>query len=85
MNVLLLIDAIVRQTMVLIAQLATTSGSRAPLARVANQVFRDLLDGLQTRGLGRRVIADMFGPALRCYHAKVRRLSESRTERGRSL
>src|SRR5262249_13160521 len=35
--------------------------------------------------LGNKVIADMFGLALSTYHSKVRRLSESRTERGRSL
>jgi len=35
MNVQLLIEAIVRQTTVLIAQLATTGGIRAPVAHVA--------------------------------------------------
>ena len=39
MNVQLLIDSIVRQTTVLVAQLATAGGVRAPLASVANQVF----------------------------------------------
>ena len=39
MNVNLLIDALVRQTTVLIAQLATIAGIRAPLAHVADQVF----------------------------------------------
>jgi hypothetical protein len=34
----LLIDAIVRQTTVLIAQLATAGGFRAPLAHIAEQV-----------------------------------------------
>jgi hypothetical protein len=42
MNVQLIIDAIVRQTTILIAQVATTSGQRSPLAKVANQVFLDL-------------------------------------------
>jgi hypothetical protein len=42
-NVNLLIDAIVRQTTVLIAQLATAAGVRAPLAHTANQVFVDLV------------------------------------------
>lgn len=85
MNVALLIDAIVRQTMVLVAQLATTAGMRAPLAHVANQVFLDLVSELQAQGVGQKIIADMFGMALRTYHAKVRRLSESATDRGRSL
>lgn len=85
MNVHLLIDAIVRQTTVLIAQLATTAGVRAPLAHVANQVFVDLATELKAQGLGHKVIADMFGLALRTYHARVQRLSESVTDRGRSL
>ncbi len=85
MDVNLLIGAIVRQTMVMIAQLATAGGVRTPLARVADRVFMDLINELQTQGLGRKVIADMFGLTLRAYHAKVRRLSESATQRGCSL
>lgn len=80
-----LIDAIVRQTTVLIATLATAAGQRAPLAGLANQVFADLVKELKQQGLGNKVIADMFGLALRTYHNKVARLSESRSERGRSL
>ncbi len=85
MNVALLIDAIVRQTMILVAQLATTAGMRAPLAHVANQVFLDLVKELQAQGVGQKIIADMFGMALRTYHAKVQRLSESATDRGKTL
>lgn len=85
MNVALLIDSIVRQTTVLIAQLATAAGTRAPLAHTANQVFLDLVAELKSQGLGNKVIADMFGLALRTYHGKVQRLSESSTFRGRSL
>lgn len=85
MNVNLLVDAIVRQTTVLIAQLATASGARATLAHTANQVFVDLVDELKAQGLGSKVIADMFGLSLRTYHDKVSRLSESSTERGHSL
>jgi hypothetical protein len=85
MNITLLIDAIVRQTTVLIAQLATAAGTRATLAHTANQVFLDLVAELKTNGLGNKVIADMFGLSLRTYHHKVARLSESSTERGRSL
>jgi hypothetical protein len=84
-NVNLLIDAIVRQTTVLIAQLATAAGVRAPLAHTANQVFVDLVRELKEQGLGNKVIADMFGLALRTYHSKIQRLSESATFRGRSL
>lgn len=85
MNVGTLIDAVVRQTTVLVAQLATTSGGRAQLAHTANQVFLDLVASLKDQGLGSKVIADMFGLALRTYHAKVQRLGESRTIRGRTL
>lgn len=85
MNVQLLIDAIVRQTTVLIAQLATAGGIRAPLAHVANQVFLDLARELEAQGVSRKVSASMFGMALRAYLRKVQRLSESSTDRGRSL
>ncbi len=85
MNTNVLIDSIVRQTTVLIAHLATAAGVRAPLTHTANQVFLDLVRELKEQGLGNRVIADMFGLALRTYQAKVRRLSESATDRGRSL
>lgn len=85
MNVNLLLDAIVAQTTVLLAQLATTSGSRTRLAHTANQVFLDLVSELKRQGLGNKVIADMFGLALRTYHDKVQRLSESHTFRGHSL
>lgn len=79
MNVNVLIDSVVRQTTILIAQLATSVGGRAPLTHIANQVFVDLTKELRQQGLGQKVIADMYGMALRTYHDKVRRLSESRT------
>ncbi len=85
MNVNALIDALVRQTTILIAHLATSAGVRAPLAHVANEVFRELALELRAQGVGGKVIADMFGMALRTYQAKMRRLSESATDRGRTL
>jgi hypothetical protein len=85
MNVQLLIDAIVRQTTTLIAQLATAGGVRAPLAHVANEVFLTLTRELEAQGVSRKVSADMFGMALRAYRKKIQRLSESSTLRGRSL
>ncbi len=85
MNVRVLIDAIVRQTTIMIAQLATTAGVRAPLAHIANQVFLDLVTELEAQGVSRKVAADMFGMALRSYQQKVQRLSESATERGITL
>lgn len=85
MTVDLLIHAIVRQTTVLIAQLATSQGLRAPLATVANQVFLDLVDELERQRVSRKVSADMFGLGLRTYRRKIQRLSASVTERGCSL
>jgi hypothetical protein len=70
---------------VLIAQLATTGGVRAPLAHVANQVFVDLATELERQGLSRKITADMFGISLRAYQRKVQRLRESRTDHGRSM
>ena len=81
----LLIDQVVRQTTVLVAQLATAGGARAPLAHVAGQVFVDLANELADQGVSRKVSADMFGMALRAYVRKVRRLRESGTEQGRTL
>lgn len=85
MTVDLLIHAIVRQTTVLIAQLATSRGLRAPLASVANQVFLDLVGELERQRVSRKVSADMFGLGLRTYRRKIQRLSASVTERTCSL
>jgi len=85
MNERILIDAIVRQTVILIAQLSTTDGMRSPLSHVADEVFLGLVDQLENQGLGKKVIADMFGLALRSYQQKVQRLSESATQRGLTL
>ena len=85
MNAQVLIDSIVRQVTVLIAQLATSGGIRAPLSHIANQVFLDLANELETQGVSRKVSADMFGMALRAYIRKVRRLSESESQQGRTL
>lgn len=81
----ILIDAIVRQTTVLIARLSTLEGTRSPLAHVANEVFVGLVRELESQGLGKKVIADMFGLALRSYRQKVQRLGESATSRGVTL
>jgi hypothetical protein len=85
MNSRLLIDAIVRQSMVLIAQLSTVDGVRSPLTHVADEVFVNLVRELESQGLGKKIIADMFGLALRSYRQKVQRLSESVTTRGVTL
>jgi hypothetical protein len=70
---------------VLVAELATAAGGRAPLAHVAGHVFVELVRELKAQGLGNKVIADMFGLTLRTYHDRVRRASESVTDRGSSL
>ena len=69
-NVNLLIDSIVAQATVLIAQLATATGTRAPLAHTANQVFLDLFRELKGQGLGNKVIADVSGLAIRTYSSE---------------
>ncbi|MDD9965145.1 MAG: hypothetical protein OXR73_02895 [Myxococcales bacterium] len=85
MNPQILIDAIVRQTTVLIARIATVEGVRSPLGHVANEVFAGLVAELGNQGVSNKVIADMFGMALRSYRQKVRRLGESATTRGVTL
>jgi len=85
MTIELLIHAIVRQTTILIAQLATSRGVRAPLAQIADQVFIELVREIERQGVSRKVSADMFGMGLRTYRRKIQRLGESSTERGRSL
>lgn len=60
MNAQVLIDSIVRQVTVLIAQLAMSGGIRAPLAHVANQVFLDLARELQEQGVSRKVSAEGY-------------------------
>jgi hypothetical protein len=85
MNARVLISAIVQQVTVLIAQLATTGGARAPLAQVAGQVFLELARELEAQGVSRKVSADMFGMALRAYQRKVKRLGEQTEESEKSL
>ncbi len=85
MKAQVLIDAIVRQTMVLIARLSTAEGARSPLGHIANEVFTGLVSELENQGVSKKVIADMFGMALRSYRQKVQRLGESATSRGVTL
>jgi hypothetical protein len=85
MNVTLLIDAIVRESALLIAQLATASGLRAPLLNVAEQMFLRLARDVEAQGVPRKVVADMFGLALRGYQRKVQRVSDSARAVGGTL
>lgn len=85
MNPQLLIDAIVRQTTVLVARLSTVEGVRSPLGHIAHEVFIGLVSELENQGVSKKVIADMFGMALRSYRQKVQRLGESATTRGLTL
>ncbi len=80
-----LVDAIVRQTTVLIAQLSTVAGIRAPLAKIADQVFFELAREIEAQGVSRKVAADMFGLALRSYQKKIHRLAESKTNAEQTL
>jgi hypothetical protein len=81
----LLINAIVQQTMVFIAQLATAGGVRAPLVHVADRVFRELTRELLSQGLKKKVIADMFGLELRTYQRRLQAAEQSRTDQGRTV
>lgn len=82
MNPGLLINAVVQQTMVFIAQLATAGGVRAPLVHVADQVFRELTNELLAQGLKKKVIADMFGMGLRTYQRRLTAAQQSKTDGG---
>lgn len=85
MNARVLIDALVRQTTVLIASISTAEGLRSPLGHIANEVFVGLVEELENQGHSNKIIADMFGMALRSYRQKVQRLSESASTRGVTL
>ena len=85
LNAKMLIEGIVQQTTVLIAQLSTSAGLRAPLAHVADSVFLELSREIESQGVGRKVAADMFGLALRSYQTKVPRLAASESVRDRTL
>lgn len=85
MNADPVIEALVGEMAKLIVELATAAGHRAPLADVGDRLFLELVAALKARDVSGKVIADMFGLALRSYQAKVRRLSESASARGRTL
>jgi len=55
------------------------------LAHVADEVFLRLASEIEAQGVGRKVVADMFGLALRSYQKKVQRLTESSTDRETTL
>jgi hypothetical protein len=85
MDTVRLVDAVVRHTTAFIAQLSTSAGLRAPLAHIADQVFLDLSREIEAQGVSRKVVASMFGMALRGYQRKVQRLTESSTHKGKTL
>jgi hypothetical protein len=85
MNLERLISSIVRQTTLLIARISTAGGVRSPLSRVADQVFVGIVEELERQGVGKKVVADMFGMALRSYQLKLQRLQESASEGGKTL
>lgn len=85
MDVSLLIDAVVRQTMVLIANLVRATGHRPQLERFANQIFLELNDELRRQGVRASLLAGLFGLKLRTYHDRVRRARESVTHAGEPL
>lgn len=74
-----------RQTTVLIAQLSSTAGIRAPLAHLADEIFLNLSRELEQQGVSRKVVADMFGMALRGYQRRVQRLQGGAGDDGRTI
>jgi len=85
MNSQLLVDAIARQSLVFMSQVSSAEGAESPLQRAADEVFVSVVRELEEQGLGEKVIAGMFGLALRAYRRKVQRLAESVTSRGVTL
>ncbi len=85
MNLKLLIDGIMGQTTVLIAQISTASGSRSPLAHLTDEVFLSLARELEAQGVRKQVVADMFGLAMRSYQKRMQKLAESASQRDKSL
>lgn len=57
--------------MAAVAQLATAGGGRMPLGHLGDHMFLALTNELQSRGLTKKVIADMLGMSLRTYHRRV--------------
>lgn len=74
-----------RQTTVLIAQLSAAAGIRAPLAHLADEVFLSLSKELEEQGVPRKIVADMFGLALRTYQRRVQRLEGCATDKSTTL
>jgi hypothetical protein len=81
----LLIETLLRKTMVEIARLATAGGARLPLARLQEQAFLELTRELSRQGVTTKVVADMLGVAPRTYHRRVQETQRSLATRARSV
>lgn len=79
----LLIDALLHQLARLVAQLAVEE--RSSLAHVADRFQLHLVQELRRRGLGHKVIADIFGLPLRTYHERIKRLDEHKLSRLKTI
>lgn len=79
----LLIDALLHQLARLVAQLAVEE--RSSLAHVADRFQLQLVQELRRRGLGHKVIADIFGLPLRTYHERIKRLDEHKLSRSKTI
>jgi len=71
-----LIDAVVRQMMELVAEIAVAEGKRAPLSDITSNAYLDLCRALSAKGLSSKVIADMFGITVRAHNQKKKRLAD---------
>jgi hypothetical protein len=77
--------ALIRDTSMLVAAVATRDGARMPLGPLGDRLFHGLACELHAKQIRRRVAADMFGMVPRAYLRKVRRAEESVTDHGYSL
>lgn len=85
MNTRLLIDEVLTELAGFIATLATLNGARTLVADLPDRLFYRLALALEAQGLSKKLVADMSGLALRSYQKRLQRLTESRSDTGKTL
>lgn len=73
----LLVDGVIRQTVVLVARLVRATGHRPPLAELGTRIFVELNDELRRQGVRASLLAGLFGLKLRTYHDRLLRAREA--------
>lgn len=71
-----LIHALVREFADLLAELATHDGMLVSVADVPDRLFLELSRAIERRGIGRKVVADLFGVTLRSLQRKTARVGD---------